>query len=117
MQAVAAGTATRLGKRGADWYLKHCGRLPYFYIDRHRVLQGGWIPQLGNFQQRFPENMLAGGIYKNRDQHLPERPGRIWQEADLEYDGRSRGGKRIVFSNDGLIFVTYDHYNTFVEVV
>ena len=49
--------------------------------------------------------MLTKGVYKNRDKRLPDALGRIWYEADIHY------------SNDGLIFVTYDHYATFVEIV
>lgn len=37
--------------------------------------------------------------------------------ADINYKFGFRGNDRIVFSNDGLIFVTYDHYKTFIEFV
>jgi len=42
---------------------------------------------------------------------------RIWYEADIDYQRGYRGLSRIVYSNDGLIFVTYDHYRTFIEIV
>ena len=61
--------------------------------------------------------MLANGIYKNKDQHLPSSPGRLWYEADINYTSGYRGNARILFSNDGLLFVTYDHYKTFVEII
>jgi hypothetical protein len=61
--------------------------------------------------------MIFGGIYENRNRHLPFVPGRIWYEADINYIGGLRGLERILFSNDGLIFVTYDHYLTFYEIV
>ena len=57
------------------------------------------------------------GVYKNRNGHLPSALGREWFEADIDYDYGYRGTARIVFSNDGLIFVTFDHYNTFIEIV
>lgn len=57
------------------------------------------------------------GAYKNRDKRLPDVPGRIWYEADINYSFGYRGGERIPYSNDGLIFATYDHYATFVEIV
>lgn len=41
---------------------------------------------------------------------------RVWYEADINYEFGYRGTQRILFSNDGLIFVTYDHYDTFVEI-
>lgn len=49
--------------------------------------------------------------------HLPAAAGRIWYEADINYDGGFRGTDRILYSNDGLIFVTYDHYRTFIEII
>ncbi len=44
---------------------------------------------------------------------MPEKKGRIYYECDIDYDGGYRGGKRIVYSNDGLIYYTEDHYNSF----
>ena len=61
--------------------------------------------------------MLSRGIYENENSHLPSAPGRIWYEADINYRQGFRGLTRIVYSNDGLIFVTYDHYRTFIEIV
>lgn len=43
-------------------------------------------------------------------------PGRIWYEADINYYEGRRNKHRILFPNDGLIFVTYDHYLTFYEI-
>lgn len=48
---------------------------------------------------------------------LPEKYGRIWYEADVNYTGGYRNGERIVYSNDGLIFYTNNHYETFYEIV
>ena len=48
---------------------------------------------------------------------LPYAPGRIWYEADFDYTGGFRNDCRLIFSNDGLLFVTYDHYETFIEIV
>lgn len=61
--------------------------------------------------------MLAKGEYKNKNEHLSVEYGRIWYEADINYTSGYRKEARIVYSNDGLIFVTYDHYTTFVEIV
>ena len=61
--------------------------------------------------------MMFGGVYDNDNKHLPESPGRIWYEADVNYTSGKRNKQRIVFSNDGLIFVTYDHYHTFHEII
>ena len=56
-------------------------------------------------------------IYKNREGKLPSAPGRVWHEADINYNKGYRNRERILYSNDGLIFVTYDHYQTFYEMV
>lgn len=61
--------------------------------------------------------MLGGDIYQNRDGRLPQRPGRVWYEADFDYEGGYRNHKRILYSNDGLLFVTFDHYLTFSEII
>lgn len=61
--------------------------------------------------------MLIGGVFFNKKQQLPAAAGRIWYEADINYDGGFRGTDRILYSNDGLIFVTYDHYRTFIEII
>lgn len=61
--------------------------------------------------------MLTKGIYRNSNGHLPRAVGRVWYEADINYNKGFRSLARVVFSNDGLVFVTYDHYLTFYEVV
>lgn len=52
--------------------------------------------------------------FENRDGILPEKKNRLWYEADINYKGGYRNKQRVVFSNDGLVFVTYDHYKTFM---
>ena len=64
-----------------------------------------------------PEEMLGGMIYDNDSGHLPSAPGRMWYKADINYYEGRRNKHRILYSNDGLIFVTYDYYETFYEIV
>ena len=59
---------------------------------------------------------MFGGVYDNDNKHLPESPGRIWYEADINYDTGYRNDHRIIYSNDGLVFATYNHYMTFVQI-
>lgn len=117
LEAKAAGTATKLGLRGADRWLKTFRRLPGYYITESEATQLGWIPILANLSIVAPGKMLTKGVYKNRDKRLPDVPERIWYEADINYSFGFRGGERILYSSDGLIFATYDHYATFVEIV
>ena len=86
-------------------------------IDRLEAKEMGWQPKLGDLAFKCPYKMIFGGIYNNDNGHLPSAEGRIWYEADINYIRGYRGMDRILFSNDGLIFVTYDHYNTFYEIV
>lgn len=117
LQAVTAGYATSKGTAGADYSLKTFGRLPDAYISKDEALSAGWNPAEGNLYEISAGKNIGGSIYYNRNGHLPEFPGRIWYEADINYSGGIRGKDRILYSNDGLIFVTYDHYESFVEVV
>lgn len=117
LKAVFAGEATRNGKLGADWWLKNFGELPKYYISKDEAESLGWCSWKGNLNEVLPGRMITKGVYENRNEHLPTAPGRIWYEADINYTEGYRGLSRIVFSNDGLIFVTYDHYMTFYEVV
>ena len=61
------------------------------------------------------ENKLStgGDRFYNKERLLPEAAGRIYTEADIEYAGGGRNAKRLVFSNDLLIFYTSDHYASF----
>lgn len=117
LQSLLAGTATKSRTLGADWWLKTYGKLPDYYISRQDAKAAGWIDYLGNLNLVLSGKMISGGIYKNKDGHLPSSPGRVWYEADINYTRGWRGLERILFSNDGLIFVTYDHYGTFYEIV
>lgn len=97
-----------MGLRGADWWLKTFRQLPGYYITEDEATKLGWIPILANLASIAPGKMLTKGVYKNRDKRLPDALGRIWYEADIHYSFGDRGGERILYSNDGSIFVTYD---------
>ena len=116
MRAAEAGKCSYEGDNGADWWLFNNGSLPnyYIFIDDLRAL--GWIP--GKSPAKYaPGRMPTRGFYRNDDGHLPDAPGRIWFEADLNYYRGKRNGHRVLWSNDGLIFVTYNHYENFFEIV
>lgn len=117
LEAIQAGMATKNYLNGADWFLKKYGRLPRYYITRDEAEKLGWKRKKGNLDKVAPGFMLTRGIYSNSDGKLPMIHGRIWYEADINYTGGWRNKERILFSNDGLIFVTYYHYATFAEIV
>ncbi len=116
MQAIKSGTATINGVEGADWTLMYKNALPDYYVTKEEALAKGWKP--GKWPSNFaPSKMIANGRYYNDDGHLPQVPGRKWCEADINYTIGKRNNQRILWSNDGLIFVTYDHYETFYEII
>jgi len=116
MKSIKAGTATKNGIDGADWTLKYDGELPGYYITMEDIYDLGW--ERGKHPNQYVADMIiTGGTYQNRNHHLPHTPGRIWHEADINYEQGKRNSQRVVWSNDGLIFVTYDHYMTFHEII
>lgn len=93
MQAIKAGTATTKGTNGADWMLKYKGSLPNYYITKQDAEANGW--KRGKWLSNFvPEKMITARRYFNDDGHLPQIPGRIWYEADINYKIGRRNGKR-----------------------
>lgn len=115
MQTIKAGTATIKNKEGADWKLKYEGMLPDYYITLKELKALGWRKGK-TISNVISYKLLTKGVYQNKNGHLPHIPGRIWYEADINYSSGKRNGQRILWSNDGLIFVTYDHYETFYEI-
>ena len=90
-------------------------RLPARYITKNEAERMGWRP--GSDLCRVARGRTIGGDrFGNYEGRLPARPGRSWREADLDFNCGRRGAKRLLFSSDGLIFVTVDHYETFREV-
>ena len=116
LQSIFAGEATKRKQNGADWYLKYKSKLPDYYISLDDAIKLGYKSWLGNLGVVAPGKMIFKGIFKNLNNHLPSNQNRIWYEADINYTSGYRNDERIIFSNDGLIFVTYDHYKTFVEI-
>lgn len=114
--AIVAGTATKDGENGADYWLKYYGRLPDYYVSRTEYINAGWRRGKPPIKW-FPGKMMYGEILYNKESKLPNALGRIWHEADINYYEGRRNRHRIYFSNDGLIFVSYDHGNTFYEIV
>ena len=117
IKTIVAGKATSSGNNGADWWIKNKNELPNYYISFLEALKLGFRPKKGNLDQVAPGKMLTKEQYYNRNGHLPEKPGRIWYEADINYTGGFRNEQRILYSNDGLVFVTFDHYRTFIEII
>lgn len=94
-------------------YLHLYGQLPGNYITKKQAEELGWDAGKGNLEEIAPGKSIGGGRFGNREELLPKKEGRIYYECDIDYDGGYRGAKRIVYSSDGLIYYTEDHYKTF----
>ena len=97
-------------------YLKEFGELPGNYITKKEAQKLGWVSSKGNLWDVAPGMSIGGDRFGNYEGLLPEKKGRQYYECDIDFDGSFRNAKRIIFSNDGLIFYTDDHYESFEEI-
>lgn len=93
-------------------YIHLYGHLPQNFITKKQAQELGWN---GGSLEPYAEGKCIGGSYfGNYEGLLPEKDGRSYTECDIDTLGAdSRGAKRIVFSNDGLIYYTDNHYESF----
>ena len=88
------------------------GHLPDNYITKQQAEDAGWSG--GSVEKYCPGKCIGGSRFGNFEGLLPDKDGRTWTECDINTLGASsRGAERIVFSNDGLIYYTPDHYESF----
>jgi hypothetical protein len=89
-------------------------RLPLKFVNKQEARAKGWKPGKDLWSvSALKGSSMGGDDFRNLEGLLPDKK---WREADLDYKGGRRGGKRLVFSRDGQRFVTVDHYKAFVEV-
>ena len=100
------------GKEEVALYIHTYGRLPDNFITKKDAQKLGWPG--GKLEFYAPGKCIGGDRFGNYEGRLPSKDGRTYQECDIDTLGAdSRGAKRIVFSNDGLIYYSGDHYETF----
>jgi len=116
MRTKEVGTATGKGFDGADAWLLYRNRLPDYYVTRNVAKANGYRRKKNNLADVLPGCMIGGDEFLNDNNKLPDAPGRTWHEADIDYTYGKRNLKRILYSNDGLVFVSEDHYQTFYEI-
>jgi len=94
-------------------YIYKYGCIPENFITKKEARKLGW--EKGSLEPYAPGMCIGGDHFGNYEGLLPEADGREYTECDIDTLGaKSRGAKRIVFSNDGLIYYTPDHYESFV---
>lgn len=100
-------------KEAVAAYIHANGCLPDFYMTKSEAEAAyGW--EGGPLDKLAPGMAIGGDRFTNYQKVLPTAAGRTYTECDIDTIGAdARGAKRIVFSNDGLIYYTDDHYETF----
>lgn len=93
-------------------YIHTYGHLPDNFITKKEAEALGWGG--GGLEPYAPGMCIGGNRFGNYEGLLPEKDGRTYTECDIDtMHADDRGAKRIVFSNDGLIYYTEDHYESF----
>ena len=97
-------------------YIHTYGKLPCNFITKNEAKKLGWVSNQGNLWDVTDQMSIGGDRFGNYEGLLPDAPGRKWTECDVNYEGGFRGSERILFSNDGLIYYTDDHYESFTQL-
>ena len=100
-------------KEDVALYLYLYQHLPENFITKNEAKKLGWVSNEGNLGDVAPGMSIGGDKFGNREGLLPKKDGRQYYECDINSDGGYRGAERIVYSNDGLIYYTGDHYESF----
>lgn len=96
-------------------YIAAYHKLPEHFMTKTQAQALGW--QGGSLLEYAKFGCIGGDVYSNYEKKLETADGRIYYECDVDTLGAlSRGAKRLVYSNDGLIYYTGDHYNTFERI-
>jgi ribonuclease T1 len=93
--------------------LRGSGHLPPRYVTKDEARAHGWHG--GGLCNVWPGHVIGGDVFGNFGRQLPNGR-RTYHEADLDTGCSQRGAKRLIYSNDGAIYVTVDHYNNFTQV-
>lgn len=100
-------------------YIHIYGKLPSNFISKDEAEDLGWKKKDGEAGQLHvvaPGMSIGGSYFGNYEGLLPEKKGHKYYECDINYVKGNRGAERIVYSNDGLIFYTGDHYESFEQL-
>ena len=102
-------------KEDVSAYLVRYGHLPPNFITKEKAREAGW--EGGSLERVLPGMCIGGDYFGNYEGLLPKEKGRKYYECDINTLGKkSRGAERLIYSNDGLVFYTDDHYESFTQL-
>ena len=96
-------------------YLHTYNKLPSNFITKQTAMKLGWTHKR-TLDEVAPGKSIGGDKFGNFEGRLPIVAGRTYRECDIDYIKGSRGSKRIIFSNDGNIYYSGDHYKNFEKL-
>ncbi len=99
----------------ADYLFQH-GKLPDNFITKKEAQALGWDSSRNYVSDVAPGKSIGGDRFGNYENRLPSKKGRTWYEADCFYSGGRRNAYRILYSSDGLVYYSGDHYETFTQM-
>ncbi len=114
LQTIVEEDGYYSSKAEVGLYLYLYGKLPGNYLTKQEARELGWKSSEGNLWEVAPGRSIGGDRFRNYEGQLPQE--KTYFECDIDYEGGHRGAKRIVYSDDGSIYYTEDHYATFVQL-
>lgn len=100
-------------KEDVSLYIYTYEKLPKNFITKKEATDLGWKSKEGNLWDVTDKMSIGGDRFGNREGILPNSKDRQYYECDIDYQGGYRDAERIVYSNDGLVYYTEDHYESF----
>ena len=94
-------------------YVKATRHLPDYYVTKSQAKKNGWVPSKGNLCDVLPGKAIGGDKFSNRERNLPGNEQ--YFEADVNYNCGNRNADRIVFTKNGDVYLTKDHYKSFTK--
>ncbi len=92
-------------------YVKANHELPDYYMTKGEARNQGWVASQGNLCDVLPGRAIGGDKFSNREGSLPK--GENYFEADVNYNCGNRNADRIVFTKNGDVWLTHNHYKSF----
>lgn len=100
----------------ADYLFSHGMELPDNFITKKEARKLGWDSSYNYVSDVAPGKSIGGDYFGNYESRLPVKKGVTYREADALYRKGKRNAFRIIWSSDGRVWYTEDHYNTFTEL-